>query len=123
MNTKRVRFQNAALNEPATAKQVAYVRDLLAKEPGYLSPHDDPVVHEFVARMVRDPLTDLTKWEASNLISLLQFQGPDALADLACEAIEGRTSGAKITSHSREYALLAFREACAFLAEYLENLA
>lgn len=115
MKTTRVRFKNDGL---ATEKQVAYARSLLAAVKGKVSCEDSEAVRGFLN--CAELPADLTKWEASGLITQLKLAWPEYVVGAAISAIEQRTAGAKIYDTQSVFSLLALVESCQYLAQQLE---
>jgi len=113
---KRVRFKN---DKEATAKQRKYVESLLTKMKEEAK-NSAPEISWFWE--LAELPEDLTRWEASGLISWLRDSAPRFVALTALEIVKQRLEGKKVTDADRRFALLALGPAIERLAQELREL-
>jgi len=112
---KRVKFR---YDKPATEKQLRYVQDLLTKIKEEAQ-DCAPRVKRFWEKV--ELPADLTRWEASGLISWLRNGGARFVALAALEIIKERLEGVKVTDADKRFSLLALGPAIEELAQELSQ--
>lgn len=122
-NSKRVRFKH---DKPASERQIAYVRDLLASAKRKAQEIDTALydeVGEYAREFWRlaELPPDLTSFEASALISYLR----DVRSDYSAAGVIGEVSYALTgprTDANRLLGLLALEEAIAYVMRLVEEV-
>lgn len=121
-NSKRVRFKH---DKPASEKQIAYVRDLLASAKRHGQEIDDNLYEggEYAREFWRlaELPPDLTSFEASALISYLRNIRSDYSAAGVIHEVSYALTGPR-TDANRLLGLLALEEAVAYVMRLFEEV-